>query len=327
MRSRIFWYPVYGVLLAFLCFAVTSPALLEEPLGKPLTGYGIAVAAAALIGMAAFESELKRERVASTALPFAFFVTLSAFLAARALYCAIRLPYYLFDAGPAHMLRTREGGFLLYGAMLGAAVCTACCARRMGFSFAERMDRLAVPGMLSVAVCRLGEGFAKEGLGNWVENEALWHLPFAIQNSYGEYQWALFLEEAITALAISALLLMKKPGKAGERALSTLLLYACCQIVLESLRVDSVLKIGFVRVSQVLSAAAILLVLVVRRRCDRKAMGVRILLFALLLGCIGGIEWALDKTGIPAAALYAGMIACCALLGRLAGRPKERETV
>ena len=89
-----------------------------------------------------------------------------------------------------------------------------------------------------------------------------------------------------------------------------------CQVLLESLRMDGCLKIGFVRVSQVLSAVVILTVTVLHAmgRGGRKAAIQRVLIFVLCAGGVGGIEWALDKTPISNLLLYAVMAAFCAAM-------------
>lgn len=326
-----------GAMLALLAMGVTSPALLEEPAGQGPTLYGCAVALAVLVGIIALGVERRREE--TPALPpvagTAVCLILGGLIGARLAYCLIRLPYYLNEVGIVHALAIREGGFLLYGALLGVLAAVAIRTRggwsytrkaslpdgpviqllrvQKG-SFAAAMDELALPGMLTIMLARLSEGFAGEGLGNWVEDEALWRFPFAAQNSYGEYQWAIFAAEAAAALLILLIASRVRKGE-GERAMTAVLLYACCQIVFESLRMDSVLKIGFVRVSQVASAVAILAVTLLRsRKCAVKTTLLRVLFFACCVGAVGGIEWALDKTPISNGLLYMGMIAACALL-------------
>ena len=231
--------------------------------------------------------------------------------------------------GLQHVLFTREGGFLLYGAVCGAAFGAARIGKRTGLRFSRVMDEITLPGLSAILLCRLGEGFAHEGLGTWVEDERYWRFPFAVQNAYGEYQWALFLLEALYALFMILFLRSwyAPSNKKDGIALSALLLYAAAQICFESLRTDSSLKIGFVRVSQVLSAAAILFVILIRNRKSKRALMWRILLCALCYGGIGAAEWALDKTEISAFALYAAMLILCFILvwaGHSKTRPQRK---
>lgn len=228
------------------------------------------------------------------------------------------------------VLRTWEGGFMLYGAVLGALLAAGLLARRCGAGVTATLDELAVPGLLAVAVCRLGEGLTGEGVGAWVESAALMRFPFAVQNEFGEWQLAVFVLEAAAALLITLAVLRVQAGR-GERITTALLLYACCQVVLESLRMDSCLKIGFVRVSQVISAVVILGVTVLRAQraggrplVIRRAAGLDV-----CAALVGGIEWALDKTPVSNVLLYGVMIAACAAMyacaARFGGEGKRKE--
>ena len=302
-----------------------------------VTPYGACVALSALAAILTLAFLRKREtgRVDPPGrvpvLTLALSCIPAAFVGARLLYCLFRFDFYFVEMGALSALQTWNGGFLLYGALIGASLAAACASRASGVSFADTLDELAVPGLLSVFICRLAEGFTFEGVGTWVEREALMRLPIAVQNDWGEWQLAVFLwEAAAAALILLAVYPRRGKGQSGERFMTALVLYACCQVVFESLRMDSCLRIGFVRVSQVLSGAAVFAVAVVRalRRGDRgRAVSCALAILACI-GAAGGLEWALDKTAVPNAALYAAMIAVCALMAaiaRLAGKTARRE--
>ncbi|MGN0773536.1 MAG: prolipoprotein diacylglyceryl transferase family protein [Candidatus Ventricola sp.] len=311
-----------ALMLAALVFLVPSPALTAE-----WTMYGACVALAALLAVLA----LRQLRVAQAkrrygqaaiaaifpvdAIDLALGCIPAAFAGARLSYCLVRFSFYFLEMGPLSVLRTWEGGFLLYGAVLGALLAAALLARRCGAGAAATLDELAVPGLLAVAVCRLGEGLTGEGVGAWVESAALMRFPFAVQNEFGEWQLAVFALEAAAALLMAFAVLRVKAGT-GERIATALLLYACCQVVLENMRMDSCLRIGFVRVSQVISAVAILGVTVLRAyRAGGRALAIRrTVLLGVCAALVGGIEWALDKTPVSNVLLYGVMIAACAVM-------------
>lgn len=284
-----------------------------------MTIYGTAVAASALLAVLLLAAQRRHAAVGAKrcdVLDLALCCIPAALVGARLAYCLIRADFYLMEMGAWHILMTWEGGFLLYGAVLGALLAAALLARRCGADVARTLDELAAPGLLAIAVCRLFEGTTGESLGAWVENEALWRFPLAVQNEYGEWQWAVFLLEAAVAFALLAYILRAKPRRAGWRIETALLLYACAQAVLESLRMDGCLKIGFVRVSQVISALVILGVTALRahRAGGRRAVIRRVLAVFACAGVVGGIEWALDKTPVANGLLYAVMAAACAAL-------------
>lgn len=310
--KRVLWL---GMLCA-IALMVTSPAMAYE-----WTMYGVCVAAGTALGFVLLQALRRREAGAGAiavlgrvdADDLMIWCIPAALIGARLLYCMVRFSYYFVEMNPVHVLCIWEGGFLLYGAVFGAMAAAAALAKRAGVSAAAVLDELAAPGLLAIAVSRLAEPLTGEGVGTWIENEAFMRLPFAAMNAYEEWQLAVFLFEAAAALILLIPVLRKK-GAAGEKIMTALLLYACCQIVMESLRMDSCLKIGFVRVSQVISAVVILAVTLLRARSagGRKIMICRGICVVLGAAAVGGLEWALDKTPVSNVLIYAVMIAVCA---------------
>lgn len=303
--------------LIALAFLAPSPALRAG--GGWLTPYGLCVAAAALAGVWMFE-RLRIVRAVGggrkdgpigvifrvDALELALWCFPCGLIGGRLLYCLFRPGYYGFDAGLSAVLCTWEGGFLLWGAAGGVLGAAAALARRKKTRLLPLLDDLAAPGLLVVALCRLAEGLAGEGLGAWMENPAFARFPIAVQNAYGEWQLAVFLFEALAALAMMIAVLRIK-GEAGRRIEAALMIYACAQVFFESLRMDGCLRIGFVRVSQVLSAVVIL---TLTCASARRRVGTA----AACMALIGVIEWALDKTQVSSLLLYGGMILLCACM-------------
>jgi len=314
---------------ASLALLVPSPAMAYEP-----TPYGAIVALAVYAAYFFFCALRKREaneKAASSAgsvssgaiaiigrvpaVQLALWVIPASLIGARLLYCLVRFGFYFLEMGPMSVLRVWEGGFLLYGAVFGAMAAAACLARHKHVSIAETLDELAAPGLLAAAVSRLGEWVTGEGVGTWMENEVWMRFPFAVMNEYEEWQLAVFLFEAAAALVLLIPVLREKVGR-GRRIETALLLFACCQIVFESLRMDSCLKIGFVRVSQVISAVVILAVTMLRagRHGGKKEMMKRLLILIMSVAIVGGLEWALDKTPVNNVVLYLVMIAVCSVM-------------
>ncbi len=294
-------FTVYGVRVAIgVVFALLLLLALRREEMQRVLGKARAAAAIGLIG-----------RV--DALELAVCCIPAALIGARLAYCLVRFSFYFMEMGPLSVVRIWEGGFLLWGAALGAMGAAAALARKRHASIPATLDELAAPGLLAIAVARLGERVTGEGVGAWIENEALMRFPIAIMNEYEEWQLAVFLFEAAAALLLLWPVLKKRVGE-GERIMTALLGYSCCQVVLESLRMDSCLKIGFVRVSQVACGVAILAVTALRahRRGARSCMIKRSALVALGVAVIGGLEWALDKTPVDNLLIYGVMSCVCA---------------
>lgn len=299
------------------CQAALLAVLVPSPTLSRWTPYGAVVGAAALLAAALLARQYGREGRPQIDAPDLAVVCLpAAFVCARLSYCLVRFSFYFLELGPLSVLRTWEGGFLLYGAAAGAMGAAALLAKRRGVSAAAVLDDLAAPGMLVVMVSRLAERFTTEGVGTWVESEWMMRFPFAVLNEYEEWQLAVFRPEALAAAVILLIVLRTAHGK-GERIMTAVLLYACCQVFFESLRMDGCLKIGFVRVSQVASAAAITVVTAIRayRAGGGRLIATRLAVLAGCVGVVGGIEWALDKTPVSNILLYGVMIAACMVLG------------
>lgn len=318
--------------LVFLAVLAPSPALRFD--GGIVTLYGVCTTFAALLALVLFERlrlrtiKLPKDGPIAVilrvdALELALCVIPAALLGARLLYVMMRPGYYLADIWSALCLW--EGGFLLYGAVLGVLLAAARLAKKRKTGVLSLWDQIAVPGLAMVAVCRLAEGFAGEGLGAWIESSAFARFPFAVQNAYSEWQLAVFLFEACFAVLIIVPVLRVKGGE-GRRLAWALVLYASAQIVFESMRMDSCLRIGFVRVSQVISA---LVLLAVTAWLQGKARNDAVGRCAVTLACIaliGGIEWALDKTQVGCLLLYAAMAALCALMAANALCMRKKDT-
>ncbi|MBQ9009867.1 MAG: prolipoprotein diacylglyceryl transferase [Clostridia bacterium] len=292
------------------------------------TVYGCTVAIGVLAAILVFLRETKKASLTEQAGDMALCLIPAGLIGARILYVLFRLPFY-WMIGLEHIFYLREGGFLLYGAVAGVILAAVGLCRRRGLPVASVLDALAIPGLICIAICRLGEGSAGEGLGSWVEDEALAVFPFAVPNLYGEPQWSVFLLEAAAALVIALILHARKGTCTGKRLWTGLAMVAACQIVFESLRMDSVLKIGFVRVSQVISAVILLGIVLAghllrsdKNRAVHGAIGI-----VLLATVVGILEWALEKTQISNWIIYGVMsIAAFAML-QIALRALRGKTV
>ena len=208
------------------------------------------------------------------------------------------------------------GGYLLYGALAGAAISLGIACRITGAGYGFTADLLAGPFLLLGACCAFGEGLIGMGTGWKVED---WFLaengmslfaseesgaltaffsrfPFALRDAfYGDANWAVFLPVGLGLLAgIWGLSRMKDSAVAGNEAIFSLSLYAAVRIFYESLRQDDIPKWGFVRVNQVLSAVALLILVIL---CMRSSGARAWPSWALLLGgavLVAAMEFALE---------------------------------
>ncbi|MCL2866481.1 MAG: prolipoprotein diacylglyceryl transferase [Clostridia bacterium] len=293
--------------------------MIHTPLGFSISIYGIgaALAAALFAGLLHFS----RPKAKPDAVTLSLFTLPLALAGARLFYCLARFDYAFLESSPVWALSVWEGGFLMWGALAGAACGAWAAAKRARVSFIDTLDSMAIPVLAGIAVLRLFEFSTDAGLGLSPEELGLSDgitgflslFPFSVQNLYEESQLAIYVWEAAAALVILAVLL-RKGRRQGDKTRLMLILYAASQIIFESLRADDCPKWGFVRVTQVLCAVTLMAgcILYRRRAGDKRRILPRAAITLACIAAVGVLEWALDKTPLPRWACYVMM---CAVLG------------
>ena len=284
-------------------FTVTAYALCL------MLGAALAVALTVLLG--------RKKPGADRSLNMCISAVLGAFLGGRLMYSLTMIEFILVDlGGPEFLLKPWEGGYNMFGAILGGLLDAAKICPL------ELMD-LAAPGAaLAIAFGRLGECFTSQGLGHYVENEALQMFPFAVPSVYEDWQLPVFFYEAVAALVVLIVCLkVLRGGRAGRTAEVFLALISLCQIMLESMRADEFIRFGFVKFNMLAGALVLGGVMGVSLfRCVKKQGWrgwnvIRTVLFAVGIVVVILIEFALDKSPIDNRLLYAVMAAVLAVMG------------
>ena len=116
--------------------------------------------------------------------------------------------------------------------------------------FAALMDVAVPAALVTLAGLRFAEAATLNGVGAYMDNEALCWFPLAVQNTYGEYVLPVFFWEGLTALILAIVLIARPKIRVGDVALSGAMLLGLTQVFWESLRADDFLRFGFVRVNQ-----------------------------------------------------------------------------
>ena len=226
-----------------------------------------------------------------TASWFALLCLPLAFALARLGYCLMQLDTILGDDDWAMPLRLADGGFLLWGALAGGLLAAWLAGRITGQKgqAGQIADSAVIPVLALIAVGRIATGllFKDTGIGfdleGWFlpeetdptlryslfapENYGFFQrFPFAVLNYYEDWCWAIFVPEALWALAIALILgcgRRVRRAAPGGRTTLFLLLYAAGQVVLEAMLRGEVLHLpwlGFVRANQILCGVAIVAV-------------------------------------------------------------------
>ena len=291
----------------------------------PFYLYGLCAAGAGLLALVLMH--FTRRKFDLSAESVSWFAVLSvplSMLFARLGYFLVRLNYYL-EQGPAKFFEFEKGGYIFYGALLGVLLSAFLAARITHTPFSRVLDGAAGPGLIAVCCCRMAESLVGLGYGQpivewfgdpfllefdpsaripssfaWADPSPLFRFPLAVQRN-GTWFFSVFFWEALAALVIGLIVLLMKRRKAGGHAALAVLLYAACQVLMESMRRDAVLKWGMVRFSQLLSAIAIGAVMLIccirlpqKERKPGRIAGVWIAVLALL-GIIIALEFALDE--------------------------------
>ncbi len=307
--------------------------------GLTLYPYGLAVAGAAVVALLLAVWNFRKAKLDVNILSwFAPLAIVLGLLGARVGFCLASFDYVAQD-GLGFVLELTRGGFMLYGALAGCVVALVIACRICKACPACAADALAAPGMVMIALCRMAEGLVEQGYGwviadwfaedtsmsifTWADPSVLYRFPFGVADYYGGYKWAVFVFEALVALGIAIALTRLTVKRSGGRAVMMVLLYAATQILCESLRQDSVLRWGFVRVNQVVGAVLIAGVLVLcfcltKNRDWRKFAG-SFLLMLLGMGLVMAMEFALEKKisaieFLPMDMCYLIMGSACALM-------------
>ena len=170
------------------------------------------------------------------------------------------------------ILRPWQGGYTLYGALLGGALGALAAGRFSGVRWLDALDALAPGACAAIVFARVGEVFTGEGIGRGAELEWTHFFPLSVctyhdefDPSFDEWQYAVWFLEALAAL-ILLVILLKKERKAPRGHLTAVFLtvLGTSQILLEQMRRDNYLRfIVFVRVNQLAALLTLILVLTV----------------------------------------------------------------
>ena len=208
--------------------------------------------------------------------------------------------------GKLHMiLRPWQGGYTLYGALLGGALGALIAGKLSGVKWLDALDALA-PGACAVIIfARIGEVFTGEGLGRAAEVEWTHFFPLSVcayqDEFFEEWNYVVWFWEALAALILLIILLTRRNrAPRGHQTALFLTVLGTTQILLEQMRRDHYLRlIVFVRVSQ-LAALATLIALLVTLFMRRRPGRARIVWSSAAFVCAGlaimAAEFLFDKT-------------------------------
>lgn len=214
-----------------------------------------------------------------TTLDLALICLPAAIVCARIYYVAFS--WKDFAGRPLDILNIRQGGLAIYGGIIGGILAGWIYCRIRKIPLARGLD-LAAPSLaLGQAIGRWGNFINREAYGAAVLNPRLQFFPMAVYIENSGWHYATFFYESIWCLLVAACLLVAERKRffrrSGDIFGAYALLYGLERALVEGLRTDS-LYLGPLRVSQMLSLAAVLAVcLLLARRRGRVPAGLRLL--------------------------------------------------
>ena len=175
------------------------------------------------------------------------------------------LNYNFYWRFPTEILAIRHGGISIHGAMIGGFIGLCIFAKRHNISLSKLCDVSVIGLSLAQSIGRWGNFFNSEAFG--LPTELPWKLYIQPQYRpipYQDYQFfhPTFLYESILNFLIFVILIVllkSKKLKSGNLALIYLIIYSTIRILIESIRLDSVMFILGIPVATIVSLCIILI--------------------------------------------------------------------
>lgn len=289
--------------------------------GAPVTNYGLHVAFAMVVGLIGcwiYGACAKRPPIWSQVLRLAVLAIPLCWLFARLVFVLGNCTYYLTTlSNPALALRFWDGGYAITGDIIGFLLAARLAEKWEHLPAGTLADSGALGIPLALTVLRWAEGGSRLGLGRSINYE--WLMFLGVDDGYGDLVHPVYRYEAAAAVLVLIIMFawiaLHPKARRGDACLVSLGLMGALQVLLESLRNDGHLVVHFVRIQQVLSLVALVVVfgIFAARRCKAGMKKSQLLLqWLVTLVCIGvGIwmEFRVDRGALKL--LYYGVMALC----------------
>lgn len=278
------------------------------------TEYSLTLLAALVACMAVTGWRLHtRQRRGDVALPALVLGGALGFALAKAGYVLLQWSYVGRRYGMEAFLRMEPDEFSFFCGCVGVCLGMLAAAALLRRPLRRCMDAFAPGFALAVAVARLGEIFLDVyGTGAYVSAPALQFFPLAVTNEWEEWYYAVFMLSAVFALAVALVWLVRRADEPlpGLTFLRVAFYLALPQLLCESLRAEF-MRWGFVKVEQLLCAVTAVAVIALHCRAGRRWWPLAAAL-GIVAGLVG-VEFALDKSGLPPLPCYAVMLLLLAI--------------
>ncbi len=237
----------------------------------PIYYYGLVLAAACLIGVVTAFKVFKKynpDKDYEAIWDFSAYVIIAGILGARLYYCLLNPVYYYYH--PNEILFIRQGGLSIHGGVTFGIITLVLLAKSHKLPVWKLLDAFACGTAVAQAIGRWGNFFNSEAFG--FPTDLPWKLFIPLERRpalFADYSFfhPAFLYESILDFVIFAILLfvMKKWAhrNPGVTFCLYLIMYSFVRIFTEYIRIDSALNLYSIPVAQLVSAAWIIIALVI----------------------------------------------------------------
>ena len=262
-----------------------------------VTPYGLLIFAGAVAGALL----VLRRKEARASLPFVLLLSL---ICGHVVWCLLSDTYMEYH-GSKLLYQIWRGGDTLYGVVAGGALGALIGSLISREKFLDVTDALAPGAAAALFFARIAEYWSNQGFGHSLDafvdstdtpgmvnlfTFPLSYIPLNELEEFGEdasWYYAVWFWEAIAALAILAVLLIRRKGRRGDRTFIFLGALGLTQILFEQLRQDEkVMLTGFVSFTQIAALVSIIAVLIALIALRRPGWLKAVLAFAVLI-CAG----------------------------------------
>lgn len=245
----------------------TSPGDIAFIICIPIYYYGITMAIALLSGVLTTGMITRRlypEIKSDVIYDIAPHIIIFGILGARLYYCLLSLPYYSKHFFEIFMIW--HGGLSIHGAILGGLLGGVLYAKRHHLPTLKLCDLFAYGLAIGQSVGRWGNFFNSEAFGAPTNNFLKLYIPIykrPLEYMQYDYFHPTFLYESIADFCIFLILFnivrRLSKGKDGIVFFMYLILYSIVRILIEQIRIDSVLNVFGIPVAQIISALIIII--------------------------------------------------------------------
>lgn len=196
------------------------------------------------------------------------FAIIFGIIGARIYYCMFNFEYYF--ANPIRFFKIRDGGLAIYGGLIAGTIGIIVRCRKLNINYIDLLDYIAPSVSLAQSIGRWGNFFNKEAYGTITNN--ILRMGIYTEYGYQEVHPTFLYESVATFLIFLCLIFLQKNRKfKGEIIICYLVLYSGVRMLIEEIRMDS-LMLGNFRISQILSIAIFVVFSIILAKKYRKSL-------------------------------------------------------